>query len=1196
MKTFVFFISALLIAAAGLSQSIKPNSAFGNRGTAIADLGTPVSYNTAAQKVLVQPNGSLYVLVQLAEQSMISKRFSNGVSDNTYGTKGFSAAVPFQALQAMLQHDNKIVVTGLYKKNNKTLFAIARFTTTGQLDTSFNKNGIQKTDFGSDDNQAIALAIDKNEKIIVAGFATQKDHFDFALARYNTNGTLDDSFGKNGLQTTNFGNTDDFCESVIVQDDGKIIAAGYNFDYITQNFKIAIARYNNDGSLDKSFGSNGKSNSENGFAVPNGAAIQNDGKLVMIAKPSDYVLLRYNTNGTLDKDFGTNGSVGMDLSLFELNDLVIQNDQKILVAGHGPFFGSDFLLARFTTNGKIDNTFSGDGKLLTDFGSSSDFLSSIVVQADGKIIAGGVTQNSENINLIALSRYSGEGVPDKQFGKGGRLTDQFRQGLTNYNTSVLQADGKLIAAGSVWNGIDFDFVVARYDTKGNLDQTFNTKGYQTIDFKSNNDYVNSITIQKDGKIIAAGYSGTNAISGFAMARINTDGSIDKSFDGDGKTTTYFNGNADIAYGVSLQQNGKIIVTGSSQLEFNEEANRFSSDFIIARYNPNGTMDNSFAFDGFLNIDLGGDDIPKSIAIDQDDNIVVGGYSQVFDGSNIERSYFAIVRLTQDGFLDETFSGDGIELDGFSGIAAANAIALQGDGKILATGIITNNDLDEKILTVVRYNKDGSFDNTFNGVGLKTITSNNGDLTTNAITLQKNGKIIIAGSLNNDAALWRLNPNGSIDKSFDDDGVLINSEFTTNDRIQSISFSENKFYTAGVDQISGNVGVITSYLLADGDPIPPAIVLSTPEDNPPFISPVKTLGLRANAFDADGYITKVDFYNGKTLLQTETEAPYGFMWRNVPAGKYTLTAVATDNSGLTTTSEPIYINVEHNKPPVISFIKPQPNETYTSLATVQIEADAKDPDGRITKVEFYNGNTLIGKEYMTPYTFIWKNVHGGKYTVTAKAFDNWGAVSSTSVNITVERNKAPEITLTSPTDNKSFAAGVPVPFVADANDVDGRIIKVEFFDGQVLIRTEYQYPYFYQWQNVSVGKHILTAIATDNYGQKTTSKPITIIVEQPLISLSAKNPWLDIVQNQNDESVLLNPNPAKSVINISGALIKKSKMINVTVLSLSGEKVKEIRLPAAGNKIQLDVSTLQAGTYNAQIKNGNKIITKQFIKL
>ncbi len=331
------------------------------------------------------------------------------------------------------------------------------------MDKTFNKSGIQTTNFGSDDNQAISVTLDKNDKIIVGGFASANEHFDFAIARYNNDGSLDDSFSEDGLQTTNFGNTDDFCQSVIVQDDGKIIAAGYNYDFVNSDFKIAIVRYNPNGTPDNSFGKRGKINSESGFAVPNGAAIQMDGKVVVISKPSDYVLLRYNNDGTPDNTFGNKGMLAIDFSLYEINDLVIQNDKKILIAGHGPFFNTDFLLARFTADGKVDNTFSDDGKLVIDFGSTSEFLSSIVVQPDGKIIAGGVTQTSDNINTIALARYTDKGVPDKSFGKDGKLTDYFRQSLTTYRSTLLQSDNKLIAAGSVWNGTNFDFVISQND-------------------------------------------------------------------------------------------------------------------------------------------------------------------------------------------------------------------------------------------------------------------------------------------------------------------------------------------------------------------------------------------------------------------------------------------------------------------------------------------------------------------------------------------------------------------------------------------------------------------------------------------------------------------------------------------------------------------------------------------------------------
>ncbi len=1195
MKGSILLGSLFFLAASANSQSVIPDPAFGKRGIVIADLGAQVSYNTAAQKVLVPPDGSLYVLAQLAYESLISKRSTSGVPDVTYGNNGFSSPIPFKALQAVLQSDNKIVVTGLYKKNNTTLFGIARLTTAGILDTSFNGSGLQTTNFGSDDNQAIAITIDKNDKIIVAGFASTNEHFDFAIARYNKDGSLDKAFSEDGLQTTNFGNTDDFCQSIIVQADGKIVAAGYNYDYVNSDFKIAIARYNSDGTPDKLFGKNGRVNTENGFAVPNGAAIQMDGKLLVISKPADYMLLRYNTDGTLDDTFGNGGKLAIDFSLYELTEMVIQNDKKIIIAGHGPFFNSDFLVARFTADGKPDNTFSEDGKAVTDFGSSSEFLSSIAIQNDGKIIAAGVTQNG-SINTIAIARYTGNGNIDESFGKNGKLTDHFSQGLTTYNASVIQSDGKLITAGSVWNGNDFDFVISRYNDNGSLDNSFNKIGYQTVDFGGGNDYVNSLVIQKDGKVIAAGYSGTTQNSLFAIARLNADGSADQSFDEDGKTLTHFNDNADIAYIVALQKNEKIVVAGSSQTEFNSETNKFSSDFVLARYNTDGSPDATFGFDGLLDIDLGGDDIAQSMVITKEDKIIIGGYSQTFNETGIDHSSFATIRLTPDGILDESFSDDGISLESFDGLAAANAIALQPDEKILAAGIITNALSKEKSLSAVRYNADGTFDDTFNGSGLKTISSIDGDITVNAITLQKNGKIILGGSLNNDAALWRLNSDGSADQTFGSDGVLVNTAFATDDKIESITLNDNRLYTAGIAQVPGSAGVVAGYLLAEASETSPSVNIIKPVDKATFISPVKNLEIKATATDADGQITKVDFYNGKILLHIATEAPYAFTWKNVPAGNYTITVVATDNSGLTTTSDPVHIAVEHNKAPEVSFIKPTANHIYPAPATIRLEADASDPDGRITKVEFYNGAVLLQKEYKAPYTFKWQKVPIGKYTIIAKAFDNWGATTSASVNISVEKNKAPIVNITSPKNNESFTCSATVHLAATASDANGRITKVEFYNGSILLHTEYKLPYTYQWQNLPAGTYTVTAVATDNYGKQTTSAPVTFTVSESAPVITKALTFKNAITATTISGLRLSPNPAKDMINVFTDELIQSKPVILSIINSSGIVSKRIRTTLSGKTLRVDVSSLPGGSYTLQLKSGNKVLAKQFIKL
>ena len=182
-------------------------------------------------------------------------------------------------------------------------------------------------------------------------------------------------------------------------------------------------------------------------------------------------------------------------------------------------------------------------------------------------------------------------------------------------------------------------------------------------------------------------------------------------------------------------------------------------------------------------------------------------------------------------------------------------------------------------------------------------------------------------------------------------------------------------------------------------IPPTVTLITPTSHATYLAPAADIKLSATASDADGTITKVEFFNGTHLLHTEHVVPYGFVWKNVPLGNYTLTAKAYDNSGLVTTSAPVHISVVPNKPPTVNIIAPKNNQPFAAPAYIHFEADAKDLDGRITRVEFYNGSTLLRTEYKYPYTYVWKNVPLGTYTITAVAIDNWGA-HTTSAPVTV----------------------------------------------------------------------------------------------------------------------------------------------------------------------------------------------------
>ncbi|MGF1936166.1 MAG: DUF4347 domain-containing protein [Nostoc sp. ChiQUE02] len=345
-----------------------------------------------------------------------------------------------------LQTDGKIIVAG----DSNGDFALVRYNTDGSLDTSFNSDGKVTTDLGLlAVDIGYSLAIQADGKILVAG----TNGTDFALARYNSDGSLDTSFSSDGKVTTGFGLTIDIAHSTTVQADGKIIVAG------TDGTDFALARYNSDGSLDTSFSSDGKVTTDLGLlAVDIGysTAVQADGKIIVAGVSNgDFALARYNSNGSLDTSFSTDGKVTTDFGLLAIDivySLVVQADGKILVAGES---NGDFALARYNSDGSLDTSFSTDGKVTTDFGLlPNEIAYSLVVQADGKILVAGVSNND-----FALVRYNSDGSIDTTFDNDGKVSTDL--GLLTLDIAyglVQQPDGKIIVAGT--DGTDF--AVVRY--------------------------------------------------------------------------------------------------------------------------------------------------------------------------------------------------------------------------------------------------------------------------------------------------------------------------------------------------------------------------------------------------------------------------------------------------------------------------------------------------------------------------------------------------------------------------------------------------------------------------------------------------------------------------------------------------------------------------------------------------------------
>ena len=406
-------------------------------------------------------------------------------------------------------------------------------------------------------------------------------------------------------------------------------------------------------------------------------ALQGDGKVVAVGfggSPHEdfaFALARYNPNGTLDTSFSGDGKLRSSFGGYRdgAAAVALQGDGKIVAVGHVGAFSSDFALARYNPNGTLDTSFSGDGKLTTDFG-GGDAAIGVAIQPDGKIVAVGSGGTG-----FALARYNPNGSLDTTFSSDGKQTTQLGDS-TEARGMALQANGKIVVVGRVQGSSvpgGGDFALARYNPNGTLDTSFSGDGKLTTDFGDFDD-AGGVVLQGDGKVVAVGYGGSGI--DFALARYNPNGTLDTSFSGDGKQTTDFGG-IDQARAVTLR-GGKAVVVGSGS------RGTGGDDFALARYNPNGTLDTTFSSDGKRTTDFGTGDAANGVAVQTSGKIVAVGR-----GAGSSGYAFAIARYNPNGSLDTSFSGDGKQVTDFgfpNQPGGATGMALQGDGKIVAVGV------------------------------------------------------------------------------------------------------------------------------------------------------------------------------------------------------------------------------------------------------------------------------------------------------------------------------------------------------------------------------------------------------------------------------------------------------------------------------------------------------------------------------
>jgi uncharacterized delta-60 repeat protein len=396
-------------------------------------------------------------------------------------------------------------------------------------------------------------------------------------------------------------------------------------------------------------------------------------------------------------------------------------------------------------NSALDESFDGDGKL-TAPGQRGGYA--VAVQpSDEKIVVAGE---------FSLTRYDSAGQPDQDFGDGGSVATDLSSGfLDDAADLAIQPDGKIVVVGIIdsADSTGENFGIQRYDSHGDLDLGFGDLGTATTDFNGGVDRAYAVAIDVDGTIVVAGHAADAAGTGtdFAVARYDTNGILDESFDTDGRVTTDVAGAADFGFGVALQpDDGKIVVVGRVS-----DDGAGGEDFGVVRYLPDGGLDTSFSTDGRAVADFGGDSMAYGVAIQPDTKIVVAGHAG--NGFSTGRNDFALARFDADGELDGAFDCDGLVTTDFADAVGPDShdefgkdLALLADGGIVVVGT-AQLDIGGD-MALARYDANGLLDPAFGSGGTFTTDFHGGFDTGQDVAVQADGKIVAVGTAVNVVAV------------------------------------------------------------------------------------------------------------------------------------------------------------------------------------------------------------------------------------------------------------------------------------------------------------------------------------------------------------------------------------------------------------------------------------------------------------
>jgi uncharacterized delta-60 repeat protein len=708
--------------------------------------------------------------------------------------------------QAMAeQDDGKYIIAGSCQNGTgPAMVCLARFDQNGSVDSTFGDNGWTSAAFDGDWHfYSTSIAIQPDGKILVAGAVYTATTMTMALARFDMNGSLDETFAS-GPRPINFlrANNRTQLMSIALQSDGRIIGVGTSFS--NTGASLLITRFNIDGGFDLTFGNGGVKSASFGagweYSWGQTVVVQNDDKFLIAGGYRGHVAIeRFMSDGTLDTSFGYGGQLGSIISPGAGSQCFsVLSDGKMIVAGT-QMLGDQkaFAVERFLADGTPDATFDGDGIAYARVPGRDPVPHAIAVKSNGKVVVAGIGDGMMVVQLTST------GHMDLNFNHRGMVSYPGA-----YDGYAIKAgpDGEFTVAGGLSlgppaSGLKFGTALFRFADRGGLVSSFGTSGVAVQSVGHAAVEAGDMTVQDDGGVIWVGSTRNKA----SVARIKPDGRPDEQFGDRGRVIFDSAGGTQKLNAVRMLPDGRIMAVGFYHTDVQ------LSGLMLVRLLPDGAPDSTFNGTGVLISTIG--DAGKAMVIQPDGKILVSGYDRYGFTS-------FIARFLPDGTLDSDFADNGVRRFALNYRSISlNSIGLYPDGRIVGCGLAVDQNGYDAVL--VRLNEDGSNDTAFGVDGMVTTGTVQDDDVHNSLAITPDGKIVTGGfsgeRWRTHSTISQYNENGTLNRRFGVGGrtILPLSEF---DEIRSVFVqTDGSIVAAGSRYAANRQFMVVTRFLANGTP-------------------------------------------------------------------------------------------------------------------------------------------------------------------------------------------------------------------------------------------------------------------------------------------------------------------------------------------------------------------------------------------